>query len=254
MSVAVGEIRPAPSQLLSSRLERYLLFDRLNRPYFRWQVEQFLPYLGQRILEIGCGVGGIIELLGNRELIHGLDVEPEVLAYARERFQGRPECRFDLLDITQASPDQLASLRENRFDSVVCINVLEHIRDDIAALQRMEAVLQPGGTLALLIPAHLALYGPYDKVDGHFRRYGKTYLRTILLHTNLQVVRMHYFNAIGAMGWWVQYRLLRRSIHGQGQLGLMNRLLPLVRVVEKLLKPPFGLSLVAICRKAPRGT
>jgi 2-polyprenyl-3-methyl-5-hydroxy-6-metoxy-1,4-benzoquinol methylase len=235
--------------LISQRLSRYLLFDRMNRAYCRWQLDQFAPYLGRRILEIGCGVGGIIDLLGPRDLICGLDVEADVLAYAAERFRHRPECQFELCDISEADSETLEGLRQEQFDTIICMNVLEHIRDDIGALQRMEEVLAPGGTLALLVPAHLGLYGPYDKVDGHYRRYNKAYLRTILQQTGLRLVRSHYFNAVGALGWWLQYKLLRRSIHGEGQLGLMNRLLPLVRAAEWLVKPPFGLSLIAVCRK-----
>jgi 2-polyprenyl-3-methyl-5-hydroxy-6-metoxy-1,4-benzoquinol methylase len=235
--------------LISQRLSRYLLFDRMNRAYCRWQLDQFRPYLGRRILEIGCGVGGIIDLLGPRDLICGLDVEAEVLDYAAERFRHRPECQFELCDINETDSETLERLRGEEFDTIICMNVLEHIRDDIGALQRMEEVLAPGGALALLVPAHLGLYGPYDKVDGHFRRYSKAYLRTILQQTGLRLVRSHYFNAVGALGWWVQYKLLRRSIHGEGQLGLMNRLLPLVRAAEWLVKPPFGLSLIAVCRK-----
>jgi len=248
-SVANPTTVPETAELVADRRERYLLFDRLNRNYCRWQVEQFASYLGERILEIGCGVGGIIDLIGRRELVWGLDVEPDVLACAVERFRDRPECHFKLLDLTQADAEALAHLREQRFDSAICINVLEHIRDDIAALQRMEDMLVPGGTLALLVPAHLQLYGSYDFTDGHYRRYTKAYLRTILRHTGFQTVRMHYFNAVGALGWWVHYKLLRRTVHAQGQLGPMNRLLPFVRAAEKIIKPPFGLSLIAVLRK-----
>jgi SAM-dependent methyltransferase len=237
--------------LLSSRLQRYVLFDRVNRPYLDWQLEQFRPYLGRRVLEVGCGVGGIIDLLGPRELICGLDVEPEVLDYARGRFRGRPECRFELLDVTTAPPEKLADLQAQRFDSIVCINVLEHIEDDLGALRRMEGLLVPGGTLALLVPAHQWLYGPYDRLDGHFRRYSKSRLRTLLAQTGLQAVRLRYFNSVGALGWWVQYKLLRRTIHGEGQFGIMNRLVPVLRRVEKLIPPPFGLSLVGILRRVP---
>jgi SAM-dependent methyltransferase len=248
---APPEAAPTTADLEASRLRRYDLFDRHNRPYFQWQVDQFRPYLGRRILEVGCGVGSILNLLGERDLLFGIDVEPDVLARARERFHDRPECRFALIDLTAAAPDDWSLLRQQRFDSVVCINVLEHIRDDVGALQKMEELLEPGGTLALLVPAHLALYGPYDRLDGHYRRYSKAYLRTILSHTGFELLRCRYFNAIGAVGWWVQYKLLRRTVHGEGQLGLMNRLLPVVRPLEKVLPVPFGLSLVAVCRKRP---
>ena len=106
-STAAENLNP----LLSSRLERYKLFDHLNRSYLRWQVEQFERFLGQRVLEIGCGVGGIINLLNQRELIYGLDVESDVLQYVRERFQDRPECKFALLDINNTTPEKFAELQ-----------------------------------------------------------------------------------------------------------------------------------------------
>jgi SAM-dependent methyltransferase len=238
--------------LLSSRLARYVHLDRANAPYLDWQLEQVRPWLGQRILEIGCGVGGIVERLGPRERIVGLDVDPEVLAHARERFRHRPECRFAVADLGALGEAERSALEAERFDTIVCINVLEHVRDDIGALLTLERMLAPGGVLALLVPAHAALYGPYDRVDGHWRRYGKAELRTLLSHTRLSLLRLHYFNAIGALGWWVQYRLLRRSVHDESHFGLMNRLIPLVRPLEAWSKPPFGLSLVAVCRREER--
>lgn len=238
-----------PATLVASRLERYVHLDQANLPYLGWQLEQFRPWLGQRILEIGCGVGGILALLGRRERIFGIDVDPEILAYARRRFRDRPECRFAVGDLGALAAEQLAELEGERFDTILCINVLEHVRDDIGALQGLERLLVPGGTLGLLVPAHLALYGAYDRVDGHWRRYGKAYLRTILSHTGLRPVRLHYFNALGALGWWVQYRWLRRNVHDQSHFGRMNRLLPIVRPLEAFVRPPFGLSLVAVCQR-----
>jgi 2-polyprenyl-3-methyl-5-hydroxy-6-metoxy-1,4-benzoquinol methylase len=233
----------------SDRLERYLILDKLHAPYLRWQLEQFQPFLGQRILEIGCGVGGIVAQLGSREFIYGLDVEAPVLESAAERFRDRPECRFELLDISTCSTERLAALKSHRFDSIVCINVLEHIRDDIGALQRMHDLLEPGGVLCLLVPAHLGLYGPYDELDGHYRRYSRAYLRTILRQTTFRELRMYYFNALGAVGWWWQYRVFRGVKHGSGAFGGMKLALPVVRRVERILKPPFGLSVVAVLRR-----
>jgi 2-polyprenyl-3-methyl-5-hydroxy-6-metoxy-1,4-benzoquinol methylase len=237
---------------VANRLARYVQLDRVNHPYLDWQLEQFRPWLGQRILEVGCGVGGIVALLGPRERIVGLDVDPEVLGFARERFAGRPECSFAVANVTELSNVELDELAAERFDTILCINALEHMQDDVAGLRALERLLVSGGTLALLMPAHNVLYGPYDRLDGHFRRYDKRYLRTLLGHTRLSVLRMHYFNAAGAIGWWLQYRLLKRQVHGEAQFGRMNRLLPLMRPLEAFVKPPFGLSLVAVCRREAR--
>ena len=118
--------------LLSSRLQRYVLFDRVNRPYLAWQMSLFLPHLGRRILEIGCGVGGIVDLLPAKELILGIDIEDEVLAYAAQRHGARAECRFEHLDFTALTDAGVARLAALRFDTIVCINLLEQIEDGVA--------------------------------------------------------------------------------------------------------------------------
>jgi 2-polyprenyl-3-methyl-5-hydroxy-6-metoxy-1,4-benzoquinol methylase len=234
---------------IDSRLERYRAFDSVNRPYLDWQLETFRPFLGQRLLEIGCGVGSLLELLAPRELLQGVDVEPDVLDFARQRFAGRPEFAFELLDAGRLDDARIDSLRQKEFDSLVCVNVLEHIEDDAATLGAFERILVPGGHLALLVPAHRWLYGSYDKLDGHFRRYSHAQLGALMRSAGFTVLTSRHFNMVGALGWWIQYRLLRRTIHGEGQFGLMNRLVPLVRPIERLLPPPFGLSLVAVGRK-----
>jgi SAM-dependent methyltransferase len=238
-----------PEALVASRLERYVHLDRANLPYLSWQLDQFRPFLGCRVLEIGCGVGGVLSLLGPRECVWGLDVDPEILAYARERFRDRPDCRFAVADLGALEPALVAELAAQRFDTILCINVLEHVQDDLGALRTLGGLLVPGGTLALLVPAHPALYGAYDRVDGHWRRYDRARLRALLGQTRLRPLRLHYFNAVGAIGWFVRYRLLRKTVHDQSHFGRMNRLLPLVRPLESWWKPPFGLSLVAVCRR-----
>jgi SAM-dependent methyltransferase len=241
---------PVLDDRIAHRLDRYLAFDRVNRAYTRWQLEQVEDALDRRILEVGCGVGGVIDLLGPRELIFGIDPEEEVLSFTAQRFADRPECQFACADIVSLPASLASSLHGLQFDSVVCINVLEHIEDDVAALRQMANLLMPRGRLALLVPAGPSLYGEYDRLDGHYRRYNRRMLREALGQAGLRATRLHYFNAVAAVGWWVQYKLLRRSIHTETHFGLMTRLLPFLRFCERLIKPPFGLSLVAVCEKA----
>lgn len=238
-----------PDPRLESRLERYRHFDALNRPYLEWQLSFFRPFLGRRLLEVGCGLGSNLELLAPRDVLFGIDVDPEVLEFARARFAGRKEAGFALADVARLDPEFLERLRAQRFDSILCLNVLEHVLDDEAALRVLSGLLSPGGTLALLVPAHRWLYGPYDALDGHHRRYSASEVRTRMDRAGFQVDWTHYFNAVGALGWWVQYKLLRRSIHGEGAFGLMNRLVPAMRRFETALRPPLGLSVVALGRK-----
>lgn len=234
---------------LQIRLNRYAEFDRINGRYLDWQLEQFRRFLGDRILEIGCGIGGILERLPACSLIHSLDVEPDVLAAARERFKARPECQFSLLDISTCTQAELAELQTSAFNTILAINVLEHIEDDATLLQRAEQILVPGGYLLVLVPAHQWLYGDYDRLDGHYRRYSRKVLKNVVSQTSLEIQQMHYFNLLGAVGWWVHYRFLRRKMHGAKQFGLMSRMIPLMRFAERIVSPPIGLSVVAILRR-----
>jgi 2-polyprenyl-3-methyl-5-hydroxy-6-metoxy-1,4-benzoquinol methylase len=233
----------------ANRLRRYAEFDRMNGAYLDWQLGLFRDYLGDRILEIGCGVGGILKRLPRCTLIHGLDVEEEVLQAAVERFRNQPEIQFSLCDLATCDDNQLMALQHAELDTVVAINVLEHIEDDVIVLQRAEQLLQPGGHLLLLVPAHQWLYGEYDRLDGHFRRYSKNTLTAVIEQTRFCVQSLRYFNAVGALGWWWQYRVLKKKIHGSTEFGMMNRLIPLLRRVEGVVAPPFGLSLAAVLRK-----
>jgi SAM-dependent methyltransferase len=232
-----------------ARLNRYRLFDEVNAPYMRWQLEQFTPFLGPRLLEVGCGVGSILAQLKPREFVMGVDVEDEMAAFAGQRFPDRRLYRFASLDISSLSAESRLMLKRQRFDTVLCINVLEHVLNDESAVAAMADVLEPGGTLALLVPAHPALYGQYDAMEGHFRRYTRASLRGLLARSGLDVVRLHRFNMAGAAGWWFQYRLLRQRIHGQGHFKVLQAALPVLKALEARLKPPFGLSLVAVAKK-----
>jgi hypothetical protein len=94
------------------------------------------------------------------------------------------------------------------------------------------------------------LYGQYDAMEGHFRRYSRAGLIGLLARSGLEGIRLHRFNLAGAAGWWFQYRLLKQRIHGQGHFKILQAALPMLRAIEARVKPPFGLSLVAVGSKS----
>jgi SAM-dependent methyltransferase len=246
------QIEPSPEVEGTSsfaRLNRYRMFDEVNAPYMRWQLEQFAPFLGRRLLEVGCGVGSILAQLPPREYVMGVDVEDELIDYARHRFLNTPQHEFAALDISFHSDESRLMLKGHRFDTIICINVLEHVQDDVAAVAAMADVVEPGGAVAILVPAHPALFGQYDEMEGHFRRYSRKGLSSLITGAGLDVVRLHRFNMVGAAGWWFQYQLLRKRIHGQGHFKTLQAMLPVLRAVEARLKPPLGLSLIAVATK-----
>ncbi|HTD26018.1 MAG TPA: methyltransferase domain-containing protein, partial [Candidatus Elarobacter sp.] len=135
----------------------------------------------------------------------------------------------------------------HRFDTVVCANVLEHVADDAASLRAMRALLAPGGRVVLIVPALHALYGTIDAAIGHHRRYTREEIDAKLHAAGLEVEHVSYFNLLGMVGWWLNARVLkRRSVPGL-QARLNDRLVPLLRL-ERRLKPPIGMSLLAVGR------
>lgn len=221
--------------------------------YFAWQYDLMAGHLGPRVLEVGCGVGEFTRTLLGRERVVSVDLEPQVIEVLRNQLTGHPEWSGVVADL--ADPELPSRLGHQHFDSVTALNVIEHIEDDVAALRSLRAVLPVGGKAAVLVPAHRALYGAFDAAVGHYRRYTTRELAERLHKAGFAVDRCFYFNAVGAIGWWVNYRLLRVTKVGRGttaQVGAFDRwIVPVMRRVETIVPPPFGLSVIALATAHP---
>ncbi len=215
-----------------------------------WLYREIAPYLGQRVLEVGCGLGNFARYLTDRRLYVGTDVAPESVDSLNATFGGRDNVRACTADVTDPAFLDLARLD---LDTVFSLNVFEHIEDDRAAARNAAAVLRPGGALILVVPAHDWLYGTMDASIGHYRRYDKARMAALLGEAGLTVVRLKYINALGAVGWFVNGRIRRQTTPPAGQLRLFNVLTPWLSRLERRFPPPFGISLlgVGVKRGAP---
>jgi len=223
-------------------LRRMALTDR----YSRLIVERIQGDVGQRVMEVGSGLGNISGHLSRREILVVSDIHDAYMEKLQRRFAGNSRVRVVRYDLNEGTrPD----LRDLELDTVICLNVLEHIEDDDAALRGLAGMLQPHGNLILLVPAHPFLYSPLDRNLDHFRRYRRGELHALLERSGFTVKRSFHFNMLGALGWWFNGRLLRRKILPGGQLRLFNLVARLVRV-EGLIPIPFGLSLVVTASRA----
>lgn len=214
--------------------------------YNRWIYAQIAPYLGRRILDVGCALGNITQFFHDRERVIGVDIAPEFGELFRQNFAHLPHYAFLLADFSDFDP---ATLRDERIDTVVCLNVLEHIKDDVGALRTMRDVLVPGGRLVLLVPAYRPLYGAMDAADHHYRRYAAREVRRKVGEAGFVVDRVWHMNAPGMLAWLINGKLLRRSLASEGQYGAYNAIVPLIRTVERLIPPPIGLSVLAAAHK-----
>ena len=212
--------------------------------YFAWQHRLVTPQLGQRVLEIGCGIGNFTNLILDREAVLAIDIEPGCIEKLRQRFPNRENLNALTCDI--GSP-VFPALEDFRADSCVCLNVLEHIQDDRGALLRMADVLAPGGVVILIIPAFPALFGTIDDLLGHYRRYTRASISKLAQAAGLKVEKAHYLNVPGFFGWWINAHVLKRREQSASQIEFFDRyVVPLASRVEGWTHPPFGQSLFAI--------
>lgn len=211
----------------------------------RWIFDRLRPWCGRRVMEVGAGIGSITELLSDRELVVATETERAFLERLRVRFAGRPSVVVQGLDLENIEVD---SLRVHQLDTVVCVNVLEHIRNDRGALERLREVMGPGGRLLLYLPALPWLYGSLDRGLRHHRRYARRPLEELLHGTGWRILHLSWMNVLGIPAWFLNSRLLGRKMLPSRQVALYDKLTPLLRIEERL-RPTFGMSLVVACER-----
>jgi glycosyltransferase involved in cell wall biosynthesis len=220
------------------------ILGRLARaPRFNaWMADVVRPWCGRRVLEIGSGTGNLTRQLVPREAYVASDVNPLYLQTLRTLTADRPYLDVTLTDVTRA--DSFPAV-PGGFDTVICLNVVEHVEDDVAALANLRRVLAPGGRAIVLVPRGPDLFGTLDEVLGHRRRYTEPSLRRAALDAGFEVKRILPFNRVGTPAWWLNGKLLRRRHFGLAQIATLNLLTPIFRLVDRALPFP-PLSLVAI--------
>jgi len=204
------------------------------------------PYLGSRILEVGAGTGNITRFLLAKGDVTATDVNRHSVQKLRQQFSGYEGFKARTWDISKRPPK---SMIEEGFDTVVSLNVLEHVEDHRAALVNKRKVLErAGGRLVLLVPANQSLYSGLDRGLGHFRRYGEGDLTAYLEEAGFEVETMFHFNFLGMFGWLLNGKILGRDRLPAAQLGMYEMVAPLALALEKRVNLPQGLSLVAVAR------
>lgn len=213
--------------------------------YCRWIMQYFRPYLGERVVEIGAGTGTFSELLLDSGQIADLvlfEAASNVFPTLRQRFENRPA----RLHLGYFDPSLLAA----PVDSVVLVNVLEHISDDAALLLQIYECLRPGGSVLLFVPALTWNYGSLDKAFGHWRRYSKQQLAHKFEQASFRVKVMRYVNVMGIASWFLAGRIMRQTTLRPAQVRWYDRwVIPWSFKLEQICAPPLGQSLLAVAVK-----
>ena len=211
----------------------------------RWMADAIEPHVGARVLEIGAGIGNITIWLLPRDHYLASDINPHYLDYLKNLAIGKPYLKVARIDLED--PACFAPWL-GQFDTVVCLNVLEHVRDPLIALRNMHSALAPGGRVVLYVPQGQRLYSSLDEVLGHRCRYSKEMLAGELRETGFELETMRDFNHVAIPGWFLNGKLLKRRHFSRSQLKVFNMLVPVLRRVDGAV-PGKGLGIIAVARK-----
>jgi len=210
--------------------------------YYEWKSSLIDRHVGRRVVEIGCGTGLMLARLKGRELLLGLDRDEGCVKEARVRLAGIPEA--DVREGDVLSPE-FSALSENRPDTVLFVNTLEIISDDLLALRQSASILGKDGKLVILVSALPSLTGQLDLSHGQ-KRYTRDGLSDLIKSAGYRVESIRYVNLLGVLGWWLDSRLRRKQEMSPSDYRQRDLAVPLAKILDALTGPPLGSILLAV--------
>jgi SAM-dependent methyltransferase len=214
------------------------------KEYFKLMIN---PYLGPRVLEVGAGIGATTKILCSGNERNWICLEPDPSLRSNTELMISlgilPEC-------CQSRTGVIQDLDSNeRYDTILYIDVLEHIEDDRNELDTAARHLGPEGMLIVLAPAHDFLFSRFDYVIGHRRRYTKKTL-SILTPAGCTLHRLMYLDVLGVLPSLVNKFFLRQPQPTERQILFWDRLMiPLSRLLDKVLNYKIGRSIIAVWKR-----
>jgi len=220
--------------------------------YHKWILRLFKSHIGSHVVEVGAGTGSFSELLMQQEPVQTLSlIEPSQDMYAAldARLEDlQPRVRVATYNTTFRQAAE--SLKGTRPDTIIYVNVLEHIADDAAELAAVHDLLEKNGKVLIFVPALRWLYSAHDKNIGHFRRYAKHELETKCRRAGFEIVHSTYFDFFGVVPWWVNFRLLRASATSADAVKIYDRyVVSLAERIESAIEPPVGKNVLLVAKK-----
>jgi SAM-dependent methyltransferase len=212
--------------------------------YRRYQFDLMAKHCGRSILEVGSGLGEFSAQFRDVDRLVVTDTDPICLQALRDRFAARPEVDVQTMDVD-------GTLRlDSPVDTVLAINVLEHIEDDVTALRGLGELLVDKGNIVLWVPGYMQLYGEFDRLVGHHRRYTPASLASVVESAGYNVKLLRPVNLLGAVAWWAAVRR-GGTQHANPRLVRLydRRIVPVTRTLEHRWTPPFGQTVLCVARR-----
>jgi SAM-dependent methyltransferase len=236
-----------------------------NRRFNNWLYKKISPGLKKvgNILEIGSGLGTYSEMIiqdmssnsssspssssCSSSHITITDISPTYLEKLKKSFSSSRNVSVSRLDLNcRADYDKIGY---EKFDSIVALNVLEHVEKDEFALQQLYKMLKNEGILIILVPCHKFLYNVIDKSVGHYRRYTKEELEYKIRKSHFTIDRIFYFNMLGIAGWYLNGNLAKNAQINSAASKIFDRLVPFSEFLERITHRKIGLSIICYLKK-----
>ena len=225
-------------------------WNKLDR-YSKWIYHMYEKYIGKEVLDIGGGVGTAISFyIDKAERVVATELFENQVNIMNKRFENYQYFKAIQADIMK---DDFSAY--DKFDTIILINVLEHIEDDRKALANMKKLLKDSGTIIICVPAMPGLYCYMDKNVGHNRRYTKGELRVKAKRAELQVIEDKYMNFMGILPYWIKGKLKKdnggsfSTSIDEGESKLYSIATSILEPIERVIKPPIGISEFIILTK-----
>jgi SAM-dependent methyltransferase len=216
--------------------------------YYAWIMDRFGPHVRGRVIEYGSGTGTVsARLLPLADTLTLVEPSPNLVASLRTRFAGQPrvDIRAEMLE------SHVKQVPAGAAETIVMVNVLEHVEDDEDALSNLLRALTPGGKLLIFVPALQFLMSRLDLLHGHFRRYHRPDLVGKVSRAGGQVEICRYFDLPGVAPWLVLNKLMGSTTFNPALVRFNDRaVVPLARKMEEYLNPPFGKNLILVARRS----
>ncbi|MEP6900470.1 MAG: class I SAM-dependent methyltransferase [Actinomycetota bacterium] len=217
--------------------------------YHKWILEEFRPFLGKKLVEVGAGTGSFSEMLINEKLENLALVEPSGMFDFLEQNISQIETSVTV-NYYNAIFSETADKLNAKPDTVIYVNVLEHIEDDRGELQKVYETLETGGHCLIFVPALMSLYGAFDEKVGHFRRYTKNELEEKARTAGFEIVKSNYFDFVGIFPWYIKYKLLKSDRLESGVVTAYDKFaVPVTKQFERFLKFPVGKNILTVLKK-----
>ena len=227
--------------------DKNILLSMSNTHHFnKWMASNLKPYLGNNVLEVGAGIGTMTLEFLPRDYYTCSDIDPLHIVTLKNIFMNRPN--VDVIELNIETTKETRAL-DRHYDTILCLNMLEHLNNDSHTLKNMRDLLIKDGKLILVVPNCPKLYNSLDRALGHVKRYKVKDIENLLTASGFKIKHLKTFNRVSVPGWFINGSLLKRKHFNKFQLKIYDSLVWFWKLIDPVLPWP-GQSIIAVGEKS----